>query len=421
MSVIATADALFVARLGATPLAGVTLVFPVTMLMHQVAASGIGGAVTAATARALGADRRDDVTALAIHALVIAGAMAALFTVAGVVFGRRIFAALGGEGAALDAAVTYATIVFGGAAAPWLYNTLASFVRGMGNMRLPAAVIVVVAVTDLTLSPMLMFGWGPWRPLGVAGAGLGFVAAFTVGALLLGSHLVARRAALERSASRVRLERRLFGEILRVGGPGALNVLVTNAVVVVTTGLVAHVDPGALAGFGVAARLEYVLIAVIFSVGTATAAMVTGVAAAIGGIAALAPRLWIALFSTDPAVVATGSAYLRIIGPAYACYGLGIALYYAAQGFGRVFWPVSANVVRLVVVAGVGAIVVHTSAGVGGIFAASAAGFVVYGVLVLLTVRAGSWADPETLAREREKGVLRGSEERHDSERRLAI
>ncbi|HEY1104232.1 MAG TPA: MATE family efflux transporter, partial [Burkholderiaceae bacterium] len=72
-------DGFILGRLGAHALAGVALVFPLSMLMLQMSAGGIGGAATAAVARALGAGQRDDATQLAQHALGIAGLMAALF------------------------------------------------------------------------------------------------------------------------------------------------------------------------------------------------------------------------------------------------------------------------------------------------------------------------------------------------------
>ena len=80
IAVTATVDAYFVGRLGPDALAGIALVFPLIMLMQQMANSSMGGAIASAIARAIGAGRHADASALVVHGIVIATAMAAIFT-----------------------------------------------------------------------------------------------------------------------------------------------------------------------------------------------------------------------------------------------------------------------------------------------------------------------------------------------------
>ena len=109
-------EAYFVGQLGTDALAGVTLVFPALMLMQMMSAGAMGGGIASAVARALGAGRREDADALALHALAIA-------LVFGVglhgrwcwAFGRPLYAAMGGSGASLAAALAYSNVVFAGA------------------------------------------------------------------------------------------------------------------------------------------------------------------------------------------------------------------------------------------------------------------------------------------------------------------
>ena len=418
LTVIVTADAFFVGWLGAAALAGVTLVFPLKMLMQHMAASGMGGAVTSAIARALGAGRRDHANALVVHALLIATAMAALFSTLMLTWGAEIYAVLGGHDEVLDAALTYSTVIFAGAITPWLFNTLASIVRGTGNMTLPAAAIAGSAFADLLLSPALLFGWGPFPRLGIAGAGIGFVTSFALGSLALGGYLVSSRCLVKPSLSGLKLETARFTEILRVGAPGSVNVIVTNVTVALVTALIAPLGAAALAGYGVAARIEYVLIPLVFGLGTALVTMVaTNVGAGqreraeriawigagvvltvtgtIGLSAATLPGIWMGMFISDADVLAVGATYLRIVGPAYAVYGFGAALYFGSQGFGRLMWPVLANVVRLLIAAGGGWLVTRWfGGGMYALFAAIAVGFVVYGTMTFAAIQAGAWRDP---------------------------
>jgi len=158
-ALVTTMDAVFVGWLGTAALAGVSLVYPLVMLMQTMSAGGMGGGVSSAVARALGAGRRSDAEALAAHAVLIGLAMAALFTTGLLLGGPAVYRAMGGTGPALEAALTYSQVIFGGAVVFWLLNTLASIVRGTGTMALPAAVTTASAVVYLALAPALVLGW----------------------------------------------------------------------------------------------------------------------------------------------------------------------------------------------------------------------------------------------------------------------
>src|SRR5881409_2698413 len=159
----------FVGKLGTDALAGVALVFPVLMLMQMMSAGAVGGGISSAIARALGAGRRADADALVVHALVIAVAFGLLFMLAMLRGGRWLYSAMGGSGASLTAALTYSAVVFSGAILIWVFNSLASVIRGTGNMAVPAVVTSVGAAALIPLSPRLIFGWGLFPRLGVAG------------------------------------------------------------------------------------------------------------------------------------------------------------------------------------------------------------------------------------------------------------
>ena len=130
-------DGFILGRLGADALAGVALVFPLSMLMVQMSGGGMGGATTAAVARALGGGRHDDASRLAQHAIALSLIAALMFTLAQFGFGRAIYGAMGGRGAALADALAYSNVLFGGAVSFWLFNVLAAASRGSGNMLLP--------------------------------------------------------------------------------------------------------------------------------------------------------------------------------------------------------------------------------------------------------------------------------------------
>ena len=290
--------------------------------------------------------------------------------IAELIGGRALFRAMGGTGDALAIASMYAAILFGGAPLFWLFNILASILRGAGVMVLPAAVSIAGAVVTLTISPALIVGLGPIPKLGVPGAACAMLGFYAAASIVLGGVLLFGQAPV-RLRPTVRVQWSMLGDILRVGLPGAVITLLTNTTVLLLTGLVGPFGTKAIAGYGMGARLEYIQISIVFGLGTALVTMVgtnfgagnvrraervawTGAAFAgcltgtIGMIFAVDPHLWLDTFSKDPAVFDAGMRYLRIVAPAYGIYGAGLALYFSSLGTGRVLWAVASSILRLV-------------------------------------------------------------------------
>jgi putative MATE family efflux protein len=414
-AVVTTMDAVFVGWLGTGALAGVSLVYPLVMLMQTMSAGGMGGGVSSAVARALGAGRRSEAEALAAHAVLIALGMSALFTIGLLLGGPAVYRAMGGTGPALEAALTYSHVMFGGAVVFWLLNTLASIVRGTGTMALPAAVMTASALVYLALAPALVLGWGPFPRLGVAGTATANLVSFGLSSLVLAGYLASPWSAVRLTFRGLAIRRAHFWEILRVGAPGSLNTILTNLTIVLMTGLVGPFGTLALAGYGMGARLEYLQIPLVFGMGSALVAMVgtnvgagqiaraeriawtgagiaAGITASIGLLAAIFPRAWLGLFTADPHAQAAGITYLLIVGPFYGFFGLGLALYFASQGAGRLGWPLAAGFLRLFVAAAGGWLGAYWLGwGLPGIFGAMAVALVVFGVTIAAAIKWGAW------------------------------
>lgn len=400
-----TFDGLFVGRLGPDALAGVSLVFPFVMFVQHVAASGMGGAVSSAVARAIGAGARARADALATHAFLLAIGLAVMFSVVMLTIGPLLYRWMGGRGALLDAALSYSSVAFGGVVSVCMLNILANVVRGTGNMSFPAGVLVGSVLLHVVISPALIFGWGPVPALGVAGAGWGLVVSFGLGSAVLFAYLTRPDSPVKLAFRGVRYQRELFGEFFKVGIPGMANVAINNLAIVVLTGVAGHLGREAAIGYAMGARLEYIMIPLAFGCGTAMVAMVgtnwgakqfqrarsiawMGAAtvalacASIGIFFAIFPGLWMGLYSTDEEVIRAGTLYLTTMAPVYGVYGLGMALYFAMQGVGNVLPAVAANGLRLLMSAGGALAAVYWfDAGLAGVFVAVAAAFVAYGVL----------------------------------------
>ena len=403
----------FVARLGTDALAGMALVFPGVMLMQMISAGAMGGGISSAIARAIGGGRRDEADALVLHGIVIHVALGLLFMAIMLPFGLPIYRALGGRGGELQAALIYSNVVFAGNVLIWILNALSSAIRGTGNMLVPAMVICVGVVVLIPLSPCLIFGIGPFPALGIAGGALAFLLFNAAGTVVLGWYVLSGR-----NGARLRLAPlrwRLIGSILSVGAWSSISSVQTNVIIASATALVAGVaGADAVAGYGTGARLEYLLIPLVFGLGAPLVALVgTNIGAgqyqralriglcggaiafaiteAIGLATAVWPRAWLELFSADPNVINAGSDYLRAVGPFYGFFGLGLALYFASQGAGRVGWPLFAGFVRMAVAIGGGFIALRLTGSLSWLFVALAAGLALHGTIVLAAVLGGAW------------------------------
>jgi putative MATE family efflux protein len=404
----------FVGWLGTAALAGIALVFPAVMLMQMMSAGAVGGGIAASVARALGGGRRDDADRLAVHALAIAIGFALVFSAAALLGGRALYAAMGGSGASLDAATTYSNVVFAGMVLIWVFNALSNVVRGTGNMLVPALISVSLTVVLVPLSPCLILGWGPFPRLGVAGGGVALIVYYALGVAALGWYLASGRSVVRLTLRGMRLETRLFRDILKVGAVAALITVQTNATVAVTTAIVGQFGPAAIAGYGVGSRLEYLLVPLVFGLGSPLVAMVgTSIGAGrgaravrtawigagiafvltetVGLAAATWPVAWLSLFDHEPVMLAAGSQYLRVVGPCYGLFGLGMALYFASQGAGRLRWPLTAAVTRFAIAAGGGWLAFHLTGELVYVFAALAVALAVFGLANAAAVAAGAW------------------------------
>ena len=407
----------FIGQLGTPQLAGMALVFPLVMFMQMTSNGAMGGGISSAVARALGGGRRDDANALVLHAVLISLAFGAIFMGVMLLGGRWIYSLMGGSGEALEAALLYSNWVFGGAALIWFFNALSALIRGTGNMMMQAVVMVGGAIALVPLSALLIFGWGPVPAFGIVGGALALLAYYAVGSLIFVMYLKSKGSLLRLNWTGITLRKPLFWDILRVGVVGIFSTAATNLAIGFAVAMVARFGTAAIAGYGTASRLEYLLVPLVFGIGGPLVAMVGtcigagqreramkatwigaalsfAIAESVGLVAAMFPHAWLRLFDTDPAMLETGAHYLRVVGPAYGFFGVGIVLYFASQGAGRLLWPVIGNIVRLVVALAGGWLAVQHWNSLTGVFVAQAAALVIYGCLNAWAIHAGAWFGP---------------------------
>ena len=408
------AETTYVGSLGTAALAGMALAFPMVMMQQMMSAGAMGGGVSSAISRALGAGDVKRANALAVHAMWIGIAAGVFFTVTFLTLGEAVYALLGGKGEALKQAIAYSNLAFCGSVGVWLTNTFAAVLRGAGNMRVPSVTVFSVAAIQVLVGGTLGLGLGPFPKLGMPGIAAGQLCAFTGGALFLYFYLRSGRARLRLAPSATRLDRALFRDILKVGALALLSPLQTVLAVLILTRLVAHFGIETLAGYGIGARLEFLLVPISFAFGVASvplvgmavsaglpararrvawtsAALAGAMLTAIGLVLALMPDLWGRNFTSDATVLRSAATYFMWSGPCYGFLGMGLSLYFSSLGAGHALGPVMAGTLRLGVVAAGGWAIAATGAPPWSVFALVGLGMVSYGLATAAAVHFSQW------------------------------
>ena len=414
-AVVVLAEFWFISQLGITPLAAVTLAFPAIMLTQQMAFGALGGAVTSSIARSLGAADKLRAEKLLWHSLYISCFGALAFLIIFFIFGEPLLRILGGTGALLEESLAYCFVYLLGAIVVWLSGSLTAALRGMGDMQFPAVLTVICAGIQVFFSAGFILGSFGLPKLGLVGSAWSMIVTSGFMALVTLIKISSPSSPVRLKLKRLTIERELFEDIFSVALPASLSPIMTVATVLLLTGLIGQFGTSAIAGYGIGSRVEFLLIPIVFGIGTAMTAMVgtnigaknieraekigmvgattAGLLSAVIGLAlALTPNLWISIFTSDPETLLVTKQYIQILGVCYIFQGYGLSLYFASQGANAMKWPIIITAIRLVVFSVLALVAVYwLSYGLVSIFYASAIAMVIFGILMVISLKMGAW------------------------------
>lgn len=418
LSGLSVCEAIYVGRLGAVPLAAVALVFPLFMLANMLSSGAIGGAVSGATARALGANDLTQAEAVLRCSLCVAIIGGSIMSCLILAFGAPLYRLLSGTETVVQAALGYSNILLGMITVMWLHNMMASVLRGSGDMIRPAISTLIIVCSYACLAYLLIFGFGPIPAFQLKGAAIASVASYAIGAIYLGLFLLSPR-------SPVRLRRgavpwSAFRPVIRNGLLASNQSIMTVTLALICTALIGRLGTQWMAGYGIGVRLELLLTPIIFGIGGALIAM-TGASVgagrrahairiawrgvfvcmcavgAIGIVLSLHPHWWSGMFTSDVDIAHACKSYLSTVGPCYAFFGLGLCLYFASQGLESLLIPVIGTAIRLlIVVAGATLLLKLEKFNSANALILFASAMIIYGVFIATMLRLGPWSHRAT-------------------------
>jgi len=403
------ADTYFVGQLGTLPLAAMGFTFPVAFSLVAIGL-GVGIGVSSVLSRLLGTGDRDRVQRITTHALMLAAFLGLIVMAAGLVSIDPVFTALGADAQTLPLIRDYMEVYYFGGFFMILPMVGNFAMRAAGDARIPALILTTSAVINIVLDPLLIFGWLGFPRLELRGAAIATV--FANGTTVLASVAILYwRERLIRLRYLIPIELwDSWRRVLHVGIPATASNLLSPATVGVITFFVAGFGPAAVAGFGVASRVEALVMIIIFSVTSSVGPFTgqnygagrldrvrriawlselfcIGYAIAAAAVLWLVARPLVALFNDNADVIATATAYLVIVPFSLSGFGVMLVAVAAFNALGRPLPATFLTFIKLFLAYIPAAWLLSQALGIQGIFWANAAAHLIFGAVGFVWLR----------------------------------
>ncbi len=403
-------DMWFIGRVGDRELAALSFAFPILMIVTSVAI-GLGAGTSSVVARAIGAHNHRRARRLATDSLILSFGITAIISALGFFTIEPLFTLLGAPADMIPLIAGYMTILYAGVPFVVVGMVGMSSMRATGDTRLPSMLMVIASVANIILDPILIFGFGPVPAMGLNGAAL---AALLSRAAIFGGTLYFMRMRLDMLTFNKPDPGELrssWADVLHVGIPAAG----TNAIIPIATGVItamlARYGPEAVAGFGVASRVESLTLVLFYALSAVIGPFVgqniaagradrifealrlcmlfcVGTGLAVAVLLALSGEWLPTLFSDNPQVTKVSTLYLMIAPISYGAYGMVMIMNASFNGMGKPMPAVHISVSRMALIYVPLAFVANRFFGITGIFVAYAFANIVSGVIAYIWARA---------------------------------
>ncbi|MDC3075723.1 MATE family efflux transporter [Paracoccaceae bacterium] len=405
----------YVGQLGVVPLGGLALGFPMLFLLLMLSAGTIGGAITGLVAQKIGANDIEAAEKIAFSGLILTLCLGIISAIIFLLFGKIIYSSLGARNEVLDEVLRYSNVLFSGSFTIWIANGMAGVVRATGNMFIAALFLGLGSLVQVILGGIFIFGLGPIQSMGISGSSLSIVFGNGFAAVCILFFLIFKCETLKLRLLTRFIDPQSIISIVKQGSLASINAFCTWGSVVVITSYMTNFGVQTLAGYGIGARLEFLIIPVVFGFGAASTALIginigannleralnigwiatlySALAAGLIGFGAyFYPNFWSNAFTSDQSAQEVCKVYLETVGPFYIFFASGLCLYFASQGAGKVLWPAIAAIIRfLIVLIGSISISKNTTVSIDEYFSLISIAFLVQALITSSAIYFGAW------------------------------
>lgn len=356
-------DTFFVGRIGPEAIAAVAAAFPVFFVIISMI-TGLGVGVNSFVARSIGAKDFEKVNAIAENGLLIAATLSVVVTAAGFFTIKPLISFLGVTPTVASFMKDYISIIYLGSVAFFFGNVANALLQGEGDTKTPMKGLLLANVTNIILDPVLIFGLGPLPAMGVKGAAIATIIAQSIGAAYSYKHLFSGKSLIRLKFKRLTYSLEIMKGIFSVGIPTTVSQGAITVGMFFVNKLIATFGSAALAGFGIAFRMESIAILPGLAIGLATlsvmgqnigakqyararrASMFSSISTflfmeSVGVLFFLTATTWVSIFTSNQDVINHGKDYFSIVALTYGFLGLRFIAANSFQSLGKA-WQVLA-------------------------------------------------------------------------------
>lgn len=366
-SLFAIVDVFFVSQVGVNAVAIVGLTESVLTLVYSLA-WGLSMGVTAVVARRIGEKHPDEASKAAGQAIWIAVILSVVIGIPGFFGSDYILRMMGASEAVIHEGRWYTKYMFGGNVVIMLLFILNAVFRGAGDASVAMRTLLISNGINIILDPCLIFGWGPFPTMGVAGAAMATNIGRGVGVLYQLYHLFVVKRIIHIQSRHLNFIPQVIEKILRVSTGGVFQFIISSASWIFLMRIMARFGEGALAGYTISIRILIFTILPAWGLANAAATLV-GQNLGAEKVDRAEQSVWrtalytmifmavvaifyfvfstpiMTLFTGDPHAIAYGTESLRIFSVGYLFFAYGMVISQAFNGAGDTFTPTLLNLI----------------------------------------------------------------------------
>ena len=377
-------DLFWVGRLGTQSVAAVGIAGNLTFIVLALTQM-LGVGTTAVISHAVGRKDHAQAKLLFNQAQVMALVIGFVFLVFGLLVMGRYSIAMSADATTAKLATDYLRWFVPAMSLQFALVAMGSALRGVGNFKPGMVVSTATVILNMILAPILIFGWGTGRAFGVVGAAISTLIAIVVGIVWFTMYFVGKDAYLHFDFSVWKPQFALWRKMLSIGLPTGFEFGIIAVYLAIVYSITRPFGAAAQAGFGIGQRIIQAGFMPVVALGFAVAPvagqnygarlahrvkgtfkdaalMASAVMVLFALLCHIAPDKLVGVFTNDPAVVAIGAEYLRIISWNYVASGLIFVASSMFQAMGNTIPSLITSVVRISLV-GIPALIIARNPG----------------------------------------------------------